>query len=249
MACNLALAGPGTLLADGPHRHDSQENGDPNDFLTQTPIKHLVVIFQENVSFDHYLATYPNAQPNLDGSVYFQGAKPNTPTVNGLTPSLLTHNPNSKQPFRPDRSQNLTCDMNTITHQSSDGWYDHQLGQIVNQSATEADALTGVGLCGTGASALGGFQGRCGYGPRIPLQVISGWAKKNFVDHGLADQSSILRFIEDNWDLGRIDDSFDALAGPLTNMFDFNHFRHEQVFLDPITGEVVSIQAEGSHHD
>src|SRR6516165_10674129 len=95
MACNLALAGPGTLLADGPHRHDSQENGDPNDFLTQTPIKHLVVIFQENVSFDHYLATYPNA-----------------PTVNGLTPSLLTHNPNSKQPFRPDRSQNLTCDMN-----------------------------------------------------------------------------------------------------------------------------------------
>ena len=112
MACNLALAGPGTLLADGPHRHDSQENGDPNDFLTQTPIKHLVVIFQENVSFDHYLATYPNAQPNLDGSVYFQGAKPNTPTVNGLTPSLLTHNPNSKQPFRPDRSQNLTCDMN-----------------------------------------------------------------------------------------------------------------------------------------
>ena len=37
---------------------------------TKTPIKHLVVIFQENVSFDHYFATYPNAtnpsgEPNL----------------------------------------------------------------------------------------------------------------------------------------------------------------------------------------
>ena len=26
-----------------------------------TPIKHLVIIFQENVSFDHYFGTYPNA--------------------------------------------------------------------------------------------------------------------------------------------------------------------------------------------
>jgi phospholipase C len=31
-------------------------------FQTTTPIKHLVVIFQENVSFDHYFATYPVAQ-------------------------------------------------------------------------------------------------------------------------------------------------------------------------------------------
>src|ERR1700754_4237944 len=28
---------------------------------TATPIKHLVVIFQENRSFDHYFGTYPNA--------------------------------------------------------------------------------------------------------------------------------------------------------------------------------------------
>jgi phospholipase C len=36
---------------------------------TATPIKHLVVIFDENISFDHYFATYPHAKPNLDGSV------------------------------------------------------------------------------------------------------------------------------------------------------------------------------------
>ena len=28
---------------------------------TATPIKHLVIIFQENISFDHYFGTYPNA--------------------------------------------------------------------------------------------------------------------------------------------------------------------------------------------
>jgi phospholipase C len=38
----------------------------------------------------------------------------------------------------------------------------------------------------------------------------------------IMSHSSILRFIEDNWKLGRIgDQSFDALAGTLNNLFDF----------------------------
>ena len=38
---------------------------------TKTPIKHLVVIFQENVSFDHYFGTYPQAgQPPRRTGVY-----------------------------------------------------------------------------------------------------------------------------------------------------------------------------------
>ena len=36
---------------------------------TATPIKHLVVIFDENVSFDHYFGTYPNAA-NTDGNTF-----------------------------------------------------------------------------------------------------------------------------------------------------------------------------------
>jgi phospholipase C len=52
--------------------------------------------------------------------------------------------------------------------------------------------------------------------------VISPWAKSNFVDHTATDQSSILRFIEDNWlNSARIPGSFDALAGSLDNMFNF----------------------------
>src|SRR5271167_3994383 len=83
---------------------------------TATPIKHLVVIFQENISFDHYFGTYPYAA-NTDGSTFH--AKRGTPTVNGLyskiTPSgpvgpLLTNNPNSYNPTRLSHSQAVTCD-------------------------------------------------------------------------------------------------------------------------------------------
>jgi phospholipase C len=65
-------------------------------------------------------------------------------------------------------------------------------------------------------------QGRCGYGPRLPLIVISPLARQNFVDHTVTDQSSILRFIEDTWlDGQRIGEgAFDARAGTLDNMFD-----------------------------
>jgi phospholipase C len=133
-----------------------------------------------------------------------------------------------------------------INYDDSDGWYDHQLGQIVNQSTTAADALTGPGACGNGTdSALAGpstahAQGRCGYGPRLPLQVISPYAKQNYVDHTMTDQTSIIRFIEDNWLGGqRIGNgSFDALAGTVNSMFDFSHRDNDRpFFLDESTGE------------
>jgi phospholipase C len=85
-------------------------------------------------------------------------------------------------------------------------------------------------------------QGRCGYGPRLPLLVISPLAKRNFVDHTVTDQSSILRFIEDNWlDNARIGDgSFDVLAGPIDNMLDLDHGNRceasDFLFLDEQTG-------------
>ncbi|HEY1457697.1 MAG TPA: alkaline phosphatase family protein, partial [Solirubrobacteraceae bacterium] len=97
---------------------------------TSTPIKHVVVIFQENVSFDHYFGTYPHAS-NGDGQP-FKAAK-NTPAVDGLSPAtdasipaalqhsanLLFSNPNASQPARLDSSATglagsaggqLTCD-------------------------------------------------------------------------------------------------------------------------------------------
>src|SRR4030081_3035410 len=76
---------------------------------TTTPIKHVVIIFQENVSFDHYFATYPYAT-NPGAEPKFQ-TKDDTPRVNNLLAAGLLHqNPNSAQPFRLDRSQAVTCD-------------------------------------------------------------------------------------------------------------------------------------------
>jgi phospholipase C len=63
------------------------------------------------------------------------------------------------------------------------------------------------------------------------------------VDGKVLDQSSIIRFIEDNWGLGRVGGgSFDAIAGSVNNLFDFNNRRHARLFLDPSTGQIVAIQ-------
>ncbi|MDB4964609.1 MAG: phospholipase [Myxococcales bacterium] len=123
-----------------------------------------------------------------------------------------------------------------ISYDDSDGWYDHVLPPIVSQSSTVADALTGPGACGV--QQRGTYGGRCGYGPRLPLLVVSPFARTNFVDHAVTDQSSILRFIEDNWKLGRLgDQSFDADAGSLGNLFDFQgEHRAPRLLLDPATG-------------
>lgn len=128
-----------------------------------------------------------------------------------------------------------------ILWDDSDGWYDHVMGPIVNQSASPADALNN-GACGSGDKALGGIQGRCGYGPRLPLLVISPWARNNFVDHTVTDQTSVIRFIEDNWLGGQrvSSSSFDNLAGTIEHMFNFNRTKlAAPVFLDPVTGEVT----------
>jgi len=153
-----------------------------------------------------------------------------------------------------------------ILYDDSDGWYDHQMPPVVNPSFNPAvDTLNGPGLCNNGAQQgrptpanplNGAFGqpawGRCGYGTRMPLLMVSPFAKKNYVDHTLTDQSSVLRFVEDNWlDGERIQPggSFDTIAGPLDNMFDFRRRDDEprKLFLDEATGAVVKVVA--SHDD
>jgi phospholipase C len=138
-----------------------------------------------------------------------------------------------------------------VLYDDSDGWYDHQLGQIVNSSKSSADALTGPGSCGTGTNALPGInpatvhaQGRCGYGPRQPLLVISPWARHNFVDHSVTDQTSVIRFIEDNWLGGeRIGHgSFDVIANSISSLFDFQQLVTDDLYLlDENTGEPIFV--------
>ncbi len=141
-----------------------------------------------------------------------------------------------------------------IAYDDSDGWYDH-LTSFVNGSATTADSLNGNGICisaAAAAAALPGVtgtkpaQGRCGYGPRLPMLIISPWVNKNVVDSTITDQSSITRFIEDTF-LGskRIGGgSFDSIAGSLSGSFNFTNGaappNPNVVLLDPTTGLVTS---------
>lgn len=139
-----------------------------------------------------------------------------------------------------------------IAYDDSDGWYDHLMGPTVNGSETKQDELNGSGKCGNGSTALGGVDpkakhayGRCGFGPRLPLLVISPWAKANYVDHTITDQPSILRLIEDVFLKGqRIGQgSFDATSGSLNGMFDFSKNtppNAQKLILDPDTGLVKS---------
>jgi phospholipase C len=109
--------------------------------------------------------------------------------------------------------------------------------------------LSGPNACGNAANALPGVDagnahalGRCGYGMRQPFVVISPWALENAVDHTVTDQTSVIRFVEDNWLGGqRIGQgSFDAIASPINQMFNFNHRRNDgYLFINPNTGEPI----------
>ena len=112
-----ALALPACGGSDDPTSTPAVSSQDA--LQTATPIKHVVVIYGENISFDHYFGTYPNAT-NPSGEPAFT-AKSGTPTPNGLTGTLLTANPNftntangtdAANPFRLDRTQAATADQN-----------------------------------------------------------------------------------------------------------------------------------------
>jgi phospholipase C len=129
-----------------------------------------------------------------------------------------------------------------ITYDDSDGWYDSQEGPIVNGSDTAADQA----VCDSTPITLGTYSDRCGYGPRLPLIVISPWTRENYVSNNLTDTASVIKFIEDNWLGGeRIGDgSYDATSGSLDapgGVLDFTAPPHFQpLILDPTSGEVVS---------
>jgi phospholipase C len=130
-----------------------------------------------------------------------------------------------------------------IDYDDSDGWYDHQLGPIVDPSNDTSDQLNGAGKCGTVTAESPERKDRCGVGPRLPLLVISPWARRNYVDGTFTEQSSITKFIEENWNLGKIGaGSLDATSGTLETMFDFNRSepRSPGILLNDETGEIES---------
>ena len=151
-----------------------------------------------------------------------------------------------------------------INYDDSDGWYDHAYSGIANPSLSPADNLTNTtlsgptsGQCGPKPQAsgpLGGEQGRCGLGPRLPMLVVSPFAKGNYVDHNLSNQASTINFVEYNWHLPGIAGSFDQAEAKtdqaehvpfdLAGMFDFEGGSNARLPLSPLTGEPVDPESE-----
>jgi len=168
-----AVALLGTLAVPLPALAQSQgavapasPSSDPAEVVkTATPIKHLVVIFQENVSFDHYFATYPKAA-NPPGEPEFTSA-PNTPRVDNLaTANLLKNNPNftnkdngtdAAEPFRLDRTQAATADQNhayTAEEQAYNGGKADLFPKYTGKGTPG-----GAGAFGTRGLVMGYFDG------------------------------------------------------------------------------------------
>jgi phospholipase C len=169
---------------------------------TATPIKHLVVIFDENISFDHYFATYPQAA-NPPGEPVFRAAA-NTPKVNNLaSANLLTGNPNATnpengadaaEPFRLDRTQAATQSQNHGYTAEQQAYHGGKADLFPKYTGRETPG--GVGAFGTKGQVMGFYDGNTvtafwnyaqafamndnaytdTYGPSTPgaLEVVSG---------------------------------------------------------------------------
>jgi phospholipase C len=232
--------------------------------ITDYVVHHEPFQYYESTSNLHHLpptsvemiGSTDQANHQYDLSDFWDAAENgNLPAVSFLKPSQYqTGHPGASDPLDEqifiintiNRLQQLPEWNDTtiiIAYDDSGGWYDHVMPPIVSQSNDPAyDALLGpIGLCGHAPS--GAYQDRCGYGGRLPMLVVSPWAKMNYVDHQITDQASILRFIEDNWQLGRIgDQSFDEKAGSILGMFNFTNGHYaERVFLDPANGTLSSL--------
>jgi len=191
-AATAGATAPASLTSPGPQ----------DTAPTATPIKHLVIIFNENVSLDHYFATYPSAT-NPPGEPAFTAA-PGTPKIDNLvTANLLTNNPNftnhangadAAEPFRLDRTQANTADQNhayTAEQQAYDGGKADLFPKFTGKGTPG-----GVGAFGTKGQVMGYFDGNTvgamwqyaqhfalsdnaytdTYGPSTPgaLEVVSG---------------------------------------------------------------------------
>src|SRR5271168_3046424 len=158
-----------TLIASTPGVTWANDKNEASKIATTTPIKHVIVIFQENVSFDHYFATYPHAA-NPAGEPAFT-ALPGTPQIDGLSGALLTANPNASNPgngqgaanpFRLDRTQAVTADQEH-NYRAEQMAYDGGKMDLFPKSVGSADGprVPGIktGIPSTTGLTLGYFDG------------------------------------------------------------------------------------------
>ncbi|MET9479181.1 alkaline phosphatase family protein [Streptomyces sp. NPDC006638] len=189
-AALIALGGSVAPAAAAPGHHPKGDKD--NSAKTATPIKHVVVLFDENESFDHYFATYPKAA-NTDGTP-FTASKKTPKAVNNLaTANLLKKNPNQYLPKRLGPAQALTCSQNHNYGPEQLAYNNGKADKFVEN--TETDTCSG-GLFGEPGLVMDYYDGNTvtalwnyaqhytlndnsyssGFGPSTPgaLNLISG---------------------------------------------------------------------------
>ena len=160
-----AIAFTGPVFADEHHGGRDEFRGHHHFVPTATPIKHLVIIFNENRSFDHYFATYPHAA-NPPGEPPFK-ARWSTHKVNNLANAdLLANNPNftntangtgAADPFRLDRTQANTRSQNHAYTPEQQA-YDNGKADLF-PLYTGRGTAGGAGAFGTNGQVMGYFDG------------------------------------------------------------------------------------------
>jgi phospholipase C len=155
--CGLSIANMNLMATVNPEVTDVAPKGD---------IQHVVVIFDENVSFDHYFGTYPKAL-NLPGESPFT-ALPGTPAVDGFSRSLLLNNPNAgnrlngagaTNPFRLSPANAATADQDH-SYKAEQMAFDAGAMDLFPLSVGAADTPNlGSGIAATTGLTMGYYDG------------------------------------------------------------------------------------------
>jgi phospholipase C len=106
-----------------------------------------------------------------------------------------------------------------LTYDEAGGLYDH----VAAQSAKSPDGIKPVDLL-PGDICTGASGPNCDFtytGYRIPLIVVSPYAKKHYVNHTVADYTAILKLIEKRFGLKSLTKR-DAAQMNMTGFFNFN---------------------------
>jgi phospholipase C len=257
-APSTAYAGTGTYAKCSGTTHTNVAGGSSVDYSPH----HNPFAYYASTSNPHHLApTNPSSmvgQPDVTANHNYDLSYFNDSLAQGYLPSVSFLKAPEYQDGHaaysdPIDEQNfLIAEINAIqkskfwantaivlAYDDSDGWYDHVTPVITNGST---DAANDSALCISGPVAIGGYADRCGPGTRQPLLVISPYSKTNYIDHTLTTQSSITKFIEDNWSTGRVgDNSFDASANSLGGLFNFKASNDKRVILKA-NGAVESVK-------
>jgi phospholipase C len=89
-----------------------------------------------------------------------------------------------------------------------------------------------------------------GFGPRVPLLIVSPWAKRGHISHTTLEFSSVLKFIEERFDLDALTER-DQDANDLIDSFDFDHRPREPLLLQTrqCPGATADIKLDPQFHN